>query len=188
MAENEDIEMHDSESDMDTDELTQNKYENCVFVDIQGFKTSHNRFMCKEFCLVDGKFIYHALVKSPSKFNRMSKDHQRQANWLIHNHHRIDNDCGDVHINDLKETILPKILGNIIIVKGAQKIDWLKQIFPDCQGLVGYENAEDLEDFDWSSRPSQSFDLCNYHKEAHGELGGPCALTTALMLAYMNKV
>lgn len=182
MAENKDVEMFDLDFvDTDVKELTQNKYKNYVFVDIQGFKISRYHLMCKEFCLVDGDFIYHKLVKSYYKIDKMAGYYRRQANWLTNNFHKIRYDCGDIHINELKKIVYPQIQNKTILVKGAQKICWLERIFGDC-GPIQCENVEELDDFDLTLKNSEPYNLCDYHEQVHGIFGGPCALATALML------
>lgn len=183
MVENNDANMLELRfMDVDVDELIENKYyNNFVYVDVQGFRTFHNRFMCKEFCLVDGDFIYHALVKSPYSFNKMPAYYQRQANWLINQYHRIKYDCGDVHINELKEATFSRIENKTILVKGVQKISWLKHMFRDC-GNIECVNVEDLDEFDLTDRRTEPYDVCEYHNKIFGWTQGPCAMTTALML------
>lgn len=182
MIEENDMDTLDLEfMDVDIPEFSRNSCENCVYVDVQGFKTSRNRFMCKEFCLVDGDFIYHALVKSPFPFNKMVKYYQRQAIWLMDNHHKILYDSGDIHIHDLREYVLPRVQNKTIIVKGSNKVSWVQQIFENCDG-INCMNIEDFEDFEPFERNSQPFEVCHYHSNIFTSAGGPCAKSTALMI------
>lgn len=167
--------------DVDITELTRKSCENCVYVDVQGFKTSRNRFMCKEFCMVDGDFIYHALVKSPFPFKKMAKYYQRQATWLTDNHHKIRYDSGDIHIHEMRKDILPRLMNKTIIVKGSHKVSWVQQIFENCDGIYCM-NIEDFEDFEPFERNSQLFDLCYYHNNVFTSAGVPCAKSIALMI------
>lgn len=182
MAESDNVDMLDLEfMDVDVDELIQKNYKNCVYMDIQGFRTSRHQFMCKAICLVDGDSIFHRLVKSPYSFNRMSKYYQRQANWLINRYHGLKYDCGDFHIIEVKDLIFPKIRDKIVLVKGAEKVSWLKHIFRD-RGEIECVNVEDLDDFDLSLRKTEPYDVCEYHRKISGWTEGPCAMSTALML------
>lgn len=182
MIESNDMDTLDLEfMDVDIPELIRKSCENCVYVDVQGFKTSRNRFMCKEFCLVDGDFIYHALVKSPFPFKKMVKYYQKQANWLTDNHHKIRYYDGDIHIHDMRKDVLPRLQNKTIIVKGSEKVSWVQQIFENYDG-INCMNIEDFADFEPFERNSQSFDLCYYHSYVFTSAGGPCAKSTALMI------
>lgn len=167
--------------DIDTDYLSENICNNYVYVDLQGFRGRHNRFICKEFSLLSDDFIYHALIKSPYNFNKLPAYYQRQAKWLTNHYHGIKYDCGDKHIIEVKQTIFPKIQGKTILVKGAEKILWLKYIFRDC-GDIDCVNAEDLDDFDFPRKRTESYDVCEYHSKIVSRMEGPCAMSTVLML------
>lgn len=112
--------------DIDIEDLCENKCNNYVYVDVQGFRTSRNRFICKEFCLVDGDFIYHTFVKSPYSFNKMPEYYRRQANWLMNRYHGIKYSYGDTYIIEMKQKMFAKVRNKTILVKGIQKISWLK--------------------------------------------------------------
>lgn len=186
MMENNDVEMLDLDfKDTDIDELNEKQHNNYVFIDVQGFKTSRNRFMCKEFCLVDGDYIYHALVKSPYSFSKMQLHYKRQALWLINHYHKLEYDCGNVHINDLKKHILPKIQGKTILVKGLEKISWLKDIFRETP--IDCENIEDLDDIDLYPKKQETYEMCSYHKRLFGWRGGPCSMSKTLMMQAVTK-
>lgn len=171
---------------METDEAEnvsslENKCDKFVFVDVQGFLTFKNRFMCKEFCLVDDDYIFHTFVKSPYSFNKMSSRYQREANWLTHHFHGIKYDCGDINIFELKEKIFPKIRGKTILVKGLQKVSWLKEIFHKCGG-IDCMNIEDTP-CDLNLRSRTWHESCDYHTKIFGIWDkGPCAKSTALMI------
>lgn len=180
------IEMNDVESDfmdIDIDDLLENKCENYVYIDIQGFRTSRNRFICKEFCLVDGDSMFHTFVKSPYSFNKMPAYYRRQANWLINRFHGIKYEHGDTHIIELKQTMFTKIHDKTILVKGIEKIAWLQYIFRDC-GKINCVNIEDM-DVDLSLDKNKLFDVCEYHNRIFGGGNGPCAMTNALILQHL---
>lgn len=167
--------------DVDVIEFSTKISQNFVYVDIQGFKTSRNRFMCKEFCLVEDDFVYHALVKSPYSISKLPKHYRRQADWLTGYYHGIKYGLGDVHMNDLKKDVFPRLLNKKILVKGLEKISWLKQIFHDY-GEIEVMNVEDIDGFDLSKRNSEPYKVCDYHDKVFKLRNGPCAKSTALML------
>lgn len=180
-----DVNMNDVEF-METDEidnvsLLENKCDKFVYIDVQGFITFKNRFMCKEFCLVDGDYIFHTFVKSPYSFKKMPSHYQRKANWLTHRFHGIQYECGDINILELREKIFPEIQGKTILVKGLQKVRWLEDIFHKC-GEIDCKNIEDTP-CDLNLRSTEWYEICDYHKEIYGIWNkASCAKSTALML------
>lgn len=176
------IPTYDSESsewmDIDIEDLCVNQNEQYVYIDVQGFKMSRNRFMCKEFCLVDGEFKYHSFYKSPFSMNKLSKFYQRQANWLTKHYHRIMYNYGDANIIELKQNLISKVQNRIVLVKGVGKTEWLKYIFRDCVEIQCY-NIEDLN-FDLNVM-KKNYNVCQYHRQYFSE-NGPCAMTNAFMI------
>lgn len=166
------------------DELFHNSYENYIFVDMQGFKSYRNRFICKEFCLIDGNDVYHAMIRSPYKFERLSSHYRRQAQWLNRNYHGLSFDGGDVHIIEMKQKIFPKVLGKTILVKGVEKVNWLQHMFRDC-GEINCVNVEDLNidhSFEYNS-----YDICKNHRKTLTQKQYICAKTNAMMLQDIAK-
>lgn len=166
--------------EIDFDDLEVNQNKKYIYIDVQGFKMSRNRFMCKEFCLVDGEYIYHSFIKSPFNIDKLAKSYQRQANWSIDHGHRIKYNYGNTHIIELKEILISKvkIQNKIILVKGVKKTEWLRYMFRDCVEFQCY-NIEDLN-FDLT-KMKKYYDVCHYHRQYFSE-NGPCALTNAFML------
>lgn len=152
--------------------------QNCfVFVDLQGFKTCGNKFLCKEFCLIspdDEDSIHHTLLKSPFEFKKLSTYYKHQANWLTSFCHGLTFDCGDVDINDFLQATYPKLDNKTVVVKGDEKVKWLKQLFGSC-GDIECINIEELGiavNCTCCQRAS-----CQYHES---NTGGRCALSIAL--------
>lgn len=136
---------------------------NFVFVDIQGFKTYGERFICKELCFVseeDDDDFYHAIIKSPYPFEKVPSFYKRQAKWLIKFVHGLTYDCGDVHLIQVIQDTYAKLMNKIIIVKGTEKISWMKHIYRNC-GEIQCLNFEDL-DLDTNLEKLNS-NMCQYH-------------------------
>lgn len=163
-------------------------YKDYVFVDIQGFKRPKNYLVCKEFCLLDDTgYKFHAIVKSSIEFKRLPSIYKRQAIWLMNNHHRIDYDAGDIDPFDLRDQMYPKVQNKIVLVKGLDKIRWLKHMFR-LHGEIVCLDIDSL-DFDVSLKKEDPYDICEYHNRIFGWTQGPCAMSTALLiqdLAYKN--
>lgn len=164
--------------DIDIEDLCVNQNKKYVYIDVQGFKLSRNRFMCKEFCLVDGDFVYHSFIKSPFCMNKLSKFYQKLANWSINHYHRIKYDYGDKNIIELKQNLIPKVQNKIVLVNGAEKSKWLEYIFRDCVELQCF-NIEDLN-FDLR-KMKKNYNVCHYHRQYFSG-NGPCAMTNAFMI------
>lgn len=159
-----------------------------VYVDIQGFKKPQNRFICKEFCLLqDNGYKFHTFVKSTMSFKKLPSFHKRQALWLMNNHHKIDYDFGDMDSFDLRDQMYPKMRNKIILVKGSDKIKWLKYMFRH-HGEIECIDIDSL-DLDTSMKQIDPYEICDYHNQVFGWTPGPCAMSTALMiqdLAHKN--
>lgn len=171
--------------DIDSDdELFHNPYENYVFADVQGFKLSKNRFICKEFCLLDGNDTYYAIIKSPFKYEKLSSHYRRQADWLTKNHHGLLFDCGSMNIVEMKQNVFPKVWNKTFLVKGQEKVTWMRYIFRDC-GEINCMNVEDLN-FDRNFKPDSN-DICENHIECSSKKQYVCAKLNALLLQSWAK-
>lgn len=187
MCENINADFSDSLSigiESDDDEMFHNSIENYVFADVQGFKTHNNRFICKEFCLIDGNDIFHAIIKSPYKFERLSSYYRRQAEWLTRNYHGLPFDCGDMHIIEVKQKAFPKVWNKTILVKGDEKVNWLEHMFRDC-GEINCVNVENLN-LEHNFKPDSN-DICENHRESLTQKQFVCAKLNALMLQNLAK-
>lgn len=155
-------------------------YEDYVYVDIQGYRRPKNYLVCKEFCLLDG-YKYHAIVKPSIPLKYLPAHYKRQAEWVLNNHHKIQYSHGDVDPFDLRDQMYPKLQDKVILVKGEDKIRWLKYMFRkhgeiDCLDI-------DSMDFDKSLKQDEPYEVCDYHDYYYfGSTQGPCALSTALLI------
>lgn len=179
----------DSDDDDDDNSINEQNpkqmIDNYVFVDVQGFKGSHNRFICKEFCLIDGAEIFHEMIQSPFPINRLSSYLRKQADWLTRYFHGLKYEDGDVHIIELTEKMFPKLQNKKILVKGEEKMHWLQYMFRFC-GELDCVNIEHLNieyiyrEFDSSS--SSSHDSCEFHRWITEGTLAVCARYNALLL------
>lgn len=160
----------DIESDVTSELMDFNEQEEItkkfVFVDIQGFKSYRDRFICKEICLVSDEDFYHAIIKSTIPFEKLSSSHKRQANWLTKHFHGLTYDCGNVHMIQAIQDVYPMLMKKTVVVKGTEKIKWMKHIFRNC-GEIECLNFEDLDldlSLDDTSKNICPF-MCDYHLE-----------------------
>lgn len=154
-----------------------------AYVDMQGFKTYKNKFICKEFCLVDGEKKIYALVKSPYSFGKLPCNYQQQALWLTKYQHHIDYDSGNVPIVELIQTVYPLIQNKKVIVKGNEKVTWLKNMFRACGEIecVNIDNFDNIN-IELPIKDRLSDPMCDFHRIAHRFSYGPCAMAHAYRL------
>lgn len=97
-------------------------------MDIQGFKTSDKIFTPKELAAYNGDCISHYLFKSPFPFTSLPQHLQKQATWLMTNHHCIDWDEGFTPAFQFPR-ILRRLLRDVdvVYVKGREKVTFLKR-------------------------------------------------------------
>lgn len=186
MCENMNIDFDDcislhAESD---DELLDNHNQNYAFVDVQGFKTFKNRFICKEFCLIDGDDVFHVIIKSPYNFERLSSHYRSKAQWLTEDYHGLPFNCGSMDMIEMKQKVFPKVCNKTILVKGTEKANWLRHIFRDC-GEINCVNVEDLN-FNHIHRFG-SYQICENHNSS-SQKQYVCAKSNAILLQNWCKM
>lgn len=135
---------------------------NFVFVDVQGFKSYRDRFICKEICLVSDEDFYHAIIYPPYPFEKMPAHYKRQAKWLYKQFHGLTYDCGYVHMIQVIQDVYPKLMKKTVVVKGAEKVKWIKHIFRNC-GEIECLNFDDLDlELDEKCKTFNPL-MCDYH-------------------------
>lgn len=88
-----------------------------------------NRSMCKEFCLVDGDETFHAIVKSWFPYKKLLGHYKRHIEWLTNYFHGLNYECGNIHMDELKKIVYPKLVGKVVIVKGREKTERIQYMF-----------------------------------------------------------
>lgn len=184
------IDFSDSDDDdygdvVDVKVKSQDKLNEYVFVDVQGFKGSHNRFICKEFCLVDESGIFHEIIQSPFPVTRLSTHLRKQVKWVTQNYHGLSYEDGDMHIIELTEKMSPKMLNKKILVKGDEKIKWLEYMFRFC-GNISCLNVEDMN-ISYNCRENDLYDSCEFHRWIREGSLPVCARYNALLLQDLAK-
>lgn len=164
---------------------TEKENEEWVFVDIQGYKVNKNRFMCKEFCLISGNETFHAIVKSWYPYKKLLSHYKRQIDWLTNYFHGLQYDCGELHINELTNIVYPKLVDKIIIVKGFQKIAWMKYIFRK-HGDINCRNIENLN-YEPSELTNEVYTVCDFHNARYNWSKCHCAMSNALKLEDISN-
>lgn len=173
-----------------------------VFIDVQGFKANGDVFIVKEFALSHGDFVYHTTMKSPYEFESLLRLYQREANWLTYNHHGLVFDSGETELVEMIQHTVDHVRGNTVIVKGEEKVKWMKAIYNKKNGC-GYDDDDDErgEDIDCVNveryhsdfrfepkRKSEISAICPYHTSIIRKLGCHCALSHVQQMKefYLN--
>lgn len=99
-----------------------------VIVDVQGFKISPKTFSPKELATYDGKLISHYIFRAPFRFQDLPHDLQKQANWLMNNHHCIDWNEGFTPVFQFRHILERAIQdADVVYVKGGEKASYLRK-------------------------------------------------------------
>ena len=118
-------------------DLFLDKSNNAILADIQGFYIG-KQFMPKELSYtMDGVKIITVLIKSSVNFSNLTTEEKENVRWLEKMFHAIKYASGDVPIEELID-ILPGNIDNII-VKGNQKEEFFKQMFPNSN-VINLDN------------------------------------------------
>lgn len=163
-----------------------------VFIDVQGFKIRDGVFVPKEFCLAHKNFEFHAIVKSPYKYKQLSSSHKRYADWLTDKYHGLNFDAGTISLATLAQNTLEHVNGKIVIVKGAEKVKWVRDIYRKwCKTIINcinIERTDPLFKFQLKSRRVID-DICPQHKLLYRFATCHCALSHArdLRNLFMNE-
>lgn len=175
---------HNKPEPMDIEESGENKKQliidddikNYVIVDLLGYRNRH-RFICKEFCLIDGGFTYHTIIKNPHPFKDMSTYYKRHAEWAMRYFHGLSMECGDIHVVEMIQKMYPKLKNKKILMYNSWKIPWMRYLF---------RNYDEIEcvciqdtNIDMDLRMQSDYTYCDYHKE-NGPEHSECSLACAL--------
>lgn len=167
------------------------KNDNFVFIDMQGFKTYGNKFIVKEFCLMQAKqnVIVHDIVKSPFDYHCLGGLYRSLAHYNTTKHHGLYFDIGNITKHKLIQSTLKHVDGKTIIVKGVEKVQWVRQLYENYHCDVHCENIEDWIRFNFRFKTSKEIaEICSFHKPIAGDVCCHCALSQAQELcAFFYK-
>lgn len=152
-----------------------------VIVDLQGFKDYQNQFILKEFAILINGYSQIFLVKPPYAFTKLTKEERKRVQWL-ENDRGIYWSEGFIDYREFKQVIKPYLNKKKILVKGLEKIKWIKNFHENCEiidmGENGCPNFAKLCD---EYEKSKNLNLnCVYHKNK-------CALKNVICLEKWCK-
>lgn len=157
-----------------------------AFIDLQGFKHKNNEFVVKEICILTKNIKFHEIIKPPYQYNCLTEKYKREARWLTNTYHGIYWQDGCITQHELKKLIQPIINEKILLVKGNEKVKWLKEIFGDkyitCINMDNIGCTIKLSKFSTTDVNRTICDKHNNLKQYH------CSFQNALLLKeWYNK-
>lgn len=153
-----------------------------AYADVQGFKIDSDVFAAKEFCLIVDDIEFHDIVKSPIRYSELNNYYKRQANWVTDKHHGLKFDAGTVTLESLIKRTLKHIAGKTILVKGVEKVWWIKQIYAKyCD--IKCVNIEYEDSFVTTLKnKAEIWSICPHHGQFQRYFDCRCALSNARSL------
>lgn len=153
---------------------------NVMFVDMQGFKDFKNHFILKELAIATEGYTQTFLVKPPYPYNNLTTEEKKHVNWIEKNRGIYWSE-GYIDCYEFKR-LIKKILENKkIIVKGEEKIVWLKNLCTNCEVVdIGGKGCPNLKTLYKKFIISNSSFNCNFHFKY-------CALKNVICLKKWYK-
>lgn len=185
-----------------------------VVIDVQGFKAAHNKFICKEICLVSENDFYFAILKTPTYLRDETTNCsiKKQNFWLSRNFHGFSTSEPDLNEKTFKHVfgeIVQKIADKIVVVNGREKRRWIEVLLKkNTTASIKCENYEEIwcglntsPSFPWKQQYEDDLKkMCDFHLDIsinrplkkEGKKGGrrthyKCARLQAIQLFEMMK-
>lgn len=115
-----------------------------IILDVQGFKDLCNDFIVKELAFATRDYTQLFLVKPPYLFKYLTTDEKRQVKWLEKNR-GIQWNEGYIDYREFRRIIVPYLENKDIIVKGLEKVKWIKDLCENCNvSDLGEKNCPNL--------------------------------------------
>lgn len=157
---------------------------NYIFVDFLGFDLytfDDTPPIYKEFCLIDGDFEYHKIIKPPFNSINIEKPLREIISWDTFTMNGLTFDCGNISFIDVLACTHKRLNNRTIVVANEDKAHLLKKMFRD------YCNFECIS-FDWlgfeldhHERPK----ICHNHEAHNAYSHCECALS---MASHLKKI
>jgi hypothetical protein len=131
------------------------KHKDVLYIDMQCFNVPS--FTPKEISFTyDGISIYNYLILPKVQYSGLNRKLQHTIRWLENNHHGISYNSGYVKYNNLSD-IFALHTANLVVVKGAQKLNFLKDYYVNIINLEFIVNCPKFE--------KQLNSTCFYHNK-----------------------
>lgn len=143
-------------------------------VDLQGFKDYNNSFILKEFAIATKHYTQIFLIKPPFSYSYLSSDEQKQVRWIERNRGILWRE-GFIDIREFKRLIKPILNEQTVLVKGEEKIKWLKELCDSCEvidiaekGCPNLPSLYKMCDSESNKLINSSTMTCMFHKKICG--------------------
>lgn len=113
---------------------------NTIIVDLQGFKNEKNDFILKEMAIGTKEYTQTFLVKPPCSFSALTVEEKKRVRWIEKNRGLRWSE-GYIDLREFKRLIKPYLNKYKIIVKGEEKVKWVREI-------CNHENVIDISSRD----------------------------------------
>lgn len=135
-----------------------------VFVDLQGFRDYKKSFIVKEFAIATNEFTQTYLVKPPYPFSTLTDDEKKQVRWL-EKYRGIYWREGFVDYNEFQRLAKPLLERFNVVVKGFEKLKWIKELSPNCEVIdVGEQGCPNLASLNQKYSKNKNIN-CFYHSK-----------------------
>lgn len=163
----------------DESECNDENIDQYIFVDLIGFNNRH-QFICKEFCLLDSDYKYHAIIKPPYDISKIPYHERCMVKWEINHLHGLGYDKGDLQLMDVIEATYKRLSSKVIIMENKFKTDCLKYMFRNCCYLecLGIDEL----DFDIELQTKERYPVCGEHTELTETSNAECAVANAFRI------
>lgn len=120
-----------------------------IFVDLQGFKNSKNEFIVKELAIATSDWTQVFVIKPPYAYSTLTIEEKKQVHWLERNRGILWSE-GFIDYREFKRLIPFYLENKNIIVKGCDKVKWVKELCENCDivdvGEKGCPNLTTLQE------------------------------------------
>lgn len=152
-----------------------NKLTNCLFVDLQGFKSFKNEFIVKELAIGTNECTQVFLIKPPYPFYSLTESEKRHVRYIERNKGIMWRE-GYIDYKEFKRTAANYLLNKKIFVKGSEKIKWVKDLCENCTVIdLGEKGSPNLQMLHENYTTSDYAHICIHHKKV-------CALKNVMCI------
>lgn len=101
-------------------------------MDLQGFKDLNNKFIIKELAIATKDHTQTFLIKPPCSYKTLTKEEKKQVRWLEKNRGLRWSE-GFIDYREFHRIIVPYLIGKKILIKGLEKVLWVRDLCQDCE-------------------------------------------------------
>lgn len=139
--------------------------QNYLFVDVQGFKDCKNNFILKELALATQEYTQVFLIKPPHAYCNLTREEKTRVNWIEKKKGIFWKD-GYIDYREFRRVIIQYLENKNIIVKGAEKVKWVKELCSNCDVIdIGDKGCPNLVQLTTKYCKDYTLFNCVYHEK-----------------------